>query len=146
MYDVYETRGYSVVALPCLLESVKLKEELGIPLDAMSFHKLASAYYSQGEYAKSLEMYEKVLGIKLKSLGPDHPDTAATYDGIGNVYVSQGEYAKALEMYEKTLGIELKAFGPDHPDTAATYHGIGTVYEKQSEYAKALEMLSLIHI
>ena len=98
MYDVYETRGYSVVALPCLLESVKLKEELGIHLDAMSLYKLAMAYKNQGEYAKALERYEKSLGIKLKSLGPDHPNTAATYHEIGKVYTNQGEYAMALKL------------------------------------------------
>jgi len=141
MYEVYNERGYYMITLPCILESMKLKEALGIQLDAMSVYKLAMAYKNQGEYAKALEMYEKSLGIKLKSLGPDHPDTAATYYEIGSVYNHQGEYAKALDMYEKSLGIKLKSLGPDHPSTAATYHEIGTVYTNQGKYAKALATL-----
>ena len=41
-------------------------------------------------------MYEKALSIRLKKLGDDHPDVAATYNNMAIVYDDQGKYDEAL--------------------------------------------------
>ena len=92
MYEVYNERGYYMITLPCILESVKVKEALGIHLDAMSLYKLAMAYKNQGEYAKALERYEKSLAIQLKSLGPSHPHVTVTQ---GNIQAVKKELARS---------------------------------------------------
>ena len=61
--------GMNIVGVPTSDDTRRISEELGIPLDAMSFRKLASAYFAQGEYAKALEMYEKSREINLKAFG-----------------------------------------------------------------------------
>jgi len=72
-------------------------------------------------------------------LGPDHPDTATSYNNIGDVYDAKGDYENALVEYRKALEIQLKVLGPDHPDTATSYNNIGAVYDAKGDY----EMLSL---
>ncbi|KAJ1463766.1 expressed protein, partial [Baffinella frigidus] len=63
---------------------------------------------------------EKGLAIKIKALGEDHPDVAATYNNIASVYDKQGKHEMALELYEKGLAIKIKALGEDHPSVATT--------------------------
>jgi len=75
----------------------------------------------------------------LKSLPPNHPDLAKSYNNIGLVYNSKGEYDKALEFYQKSLEINLISLPPNHPDLATSYNNIGLVYNSKGEYDIALE-------
>jgi tetratricopeptide (TPR) repeat protein len=47
---------------------------------ANSLNNLAALYYSQGQYAKAENLYERALAIWEKALGPEHPTwpTAST--------------------------------------------------------------------
>ena len=40
---------------------------------------IANVYYSQGKYAEALEYHNKSLEIKLRVVGPDHPQVATIY-------------------------------------------------------------------
>ena len=84
---------------------------------ARSYNGLGSVYYSQSNYLKAIEYYEKALAIKLKALGAEHPDVAVSYNNLGSVYDSQGNNPKAIEYHEKALAIRLKALGAEHPNT-----------------------------
>ena len=81
---------------------------------ATALHSVAMVYQQQGDYARSLEYYEKAVAIKLPALGPDHPSLATTYSNMALVYKAQGDYARSLEYSEKALAIDLQALGPEH--------------------------------
>ncbi len=49
-------------------------------------NELGLALAAAGQYDHALEYYQKSLAIKLKQLGPDHPDVATSYNSIGLVY------------------------------------------------------------
>ena len=53
-------------------------------------------------------MHQKALEIRIKVVGHDHTEVAASYSNIGSVYDSQGKYEEALEMYQKALEIDTK--------------------------------------
>ncbi|CAF1357051.1 unnamed protein product [Rotaria sordida] len=101
-------------------------------------YKLGWAYDEMGEYSKALSSYEQSLEIRKIALPPNHPDLAASYNGIGAVYYNMGEYSKALASYERSLEIRKIALPPNHPDLAISYNGIGAVYYNVGEYSKAL--------
>ena len=101
-------------------------------------YSLGIVYYSQGEYEKALEYYEKSLKIRLSILGENHPSMARSYNNIGIVYISQGEYERALEYIEKSLKIRLSIFGENNPDVAESFNDKGVVYRNQDEHEKAL--------
>ena len=119
-----------------LLERTSLDDE-----GQISFlnHQLGHVKQSQGEYSKALEYYEKSHEIYVKSLPPNHPDLATSYNNIGLVYSDMGQYSKALEYYEKDLEITRKSLPPNHPSLATSYSNIGQVYSDMGEYSKALE-------
>jgi pentatricopeptide repeat protein len=67
---------------------------------------------NQGEYTKALAIYDKTLAITLKTVDPNLPRTATTYNNMVLVYKNQGEYDKALEFYDKSFASRLKTENP----------------------------------
>ena len=95
--------------------------------------------YDYGLYKEAEPVHLRLISLREALYGPDHPDTAESYNNIGVVYRIQGDYAKALEYYGKASGIWARVLGPDYPSTASSYNNIGVVYYVQGDYAKALE-------
>ena len=77
-----------------------------------------SRLYGEGKYAAATELAKAELADNLKSLGPDHPDTAATLNNLAELYRAQRKYDEAEPLYQRALAIREKALGQDHPDTA----------------------------
>jgi tetratricopeptide (TPR) repeat protein len=102
-------------------------------------HQLGFALKHVAQHDEALEYYQKALAIRLKQLGPDHPDVANSYNNIGEIHRAKAEYDKALEYYQKSLAIVLKQLGADHPYVATSYNNIGLVHKAKAEYDKALE-------
>ena len=100
---------------------------------------LADALRSVGENDKASEHRQKSWIIKIKQLGPDHPDAAAIYDDMGSDLLYEGKHDKALEIYRKSLAIRLKQLGPDHRAVHGSYRTIGNVHWDMGEHDKALE-------
>ena len=84
-----------------------------------------------GEYSKTLLYYEKALEIDQKTLPPNHPDLATSYNNIGGVYKNTGEYSKAFSYYEKAVEILQKTLPANHPSLATSYSNIGGVYKNK---------------
>ena len=103
------------------------------------FNSMGEVYHAQGNYDRALEFFEKVLVIREKVLGMDHPGTAITYNNMASVYYALGDYEKALEFLEKARLIQENVLGMDHPDTASTYNNIAGVYHDLGDYEKALK-------
>jgi tetratricopeptide (TPR) repeat protein len=102
------------------------------------YHEIGCAKDNLGKYKEAITFYERSLEIYKKTLPPNHPKFASTYDNIGVVYDNMGNYSKALSYYEKALEIRQQLVPPNHPDLADSYNNIGNVYYNMHEYSKAL--------
>jgi tetratricopeptide (TPR) repeat protein len=102
------------------------------------YHQLGCIKDAIGDYQKAITFYEKDLEIIQKSLPPNHPRLAMSYNNIGIAYISMGEYSKALSSHEKALEIQQQSLPPNHPALAASYGNIGIAYRNMGEYSKAL--------
>ncbi|CAF4340334.1 unnamed protein product, partial [Rotaria sordida] len=79
-------------------------------------HCLGIIKHNLGQYNEAIKFYQKVLDIKEKTLPPNDPDLASSYNNIGAVYDNMGEYSKAFSSYERSLEIRKIALPPNHPD------------------------------
>lgn len=61
------------------------------------------------------------MAISEKTLGPEHPATAASLNNLAVLLHDQGDYAGARPLYERALAIREKALGPEHPATATSF-------------------------
>ncbi len=65
-------------------------------------------------------MQRKLLDVRRRVLGPQHPSTLTT---MGNLAVSldgQGKQAEAEQSFRELLDLQRRVLGPEHPDTLAT--------------------------
>ncbi len=86
---------------------------------------LGNLEHTAGNYDQARSYYEAALAVRLRELGPDHPDVAMSLSNLGNVLVSTGHFTKALELHRRALALKEKAPGKDHPSYALTLIGIG---------------------
>ncbi len=101
------------------------------------FDNLGKVYYYLGEYKKAQPFWYKVLEIREKVLGEEHPDTASSYNNLALLYKSMGAYEKAEPLYKKALKISENVLGEEHPSTATSYNNLAGLYRSMGAYEKA---------
>ena len=109
---------------------------------AAGLGKLATLLKYEGDFAEARSLYERVLAIKEKALGPEHPDTAASLIDLADVLIDladvlrdQGDFVGARPLCERALGICERALGPDHLKTADTLLALSRVLFAQGDFA-----------
>lgn len=86
-------------------------------------HHYLGHIYSEKEYEKAIEHYEKAIELA--------PNLTYSYHGLGNAYSYKKEYDKAIECYNKAVLID--------PQYSSAYHNLGIVYSDKENYDKAIE-------
>jgi tetratricopeptide (TPR) repeat protein len=84
----------------------------------------------QGKYAEAEPLYERVLAINEKILGPEHPSVAMAINNLGSLYFSQAKYEKAEPLVKRALAIYEKALGPEHPNTVMCLNNLASLYNE----------------
>ncbi|CAF0977434.1 unnamed protein product [Adineta ricciae] len=102
------------------------------------YDQLAAAKADQGEYQKAINLYETGLKIKQKTLFPNHPHLAASYNNMGSAYLKIGQFSKAFAYYKKALDIQQRSLPTDHPDISMSYSNLGVLYDNMGDYSRAL--------
>nr|XP_058959983.1 uncharacterized protein LOC131786940 [Pocillopora verrucosa] len=98
---------------------------------------LGTLYRHLGDFQQAQDYYARALDIRLKQLGPDHVDVAASYNNLGTVYSDLGDFQQAQDYYARALDIRLKQLGPEHVHVAASYNNLGTVYSDLGDFQQA---------
>jgi tetratricopeptide (TPR) repeat protein len=91
----------------------------------------------RGRYAEAEPLCKQALGIWEKTLGPDHPEVAASVNNLAALYHNQGRYEEAEPAYRRALTIMEGALGSDHPDLAASLNNLAELYRVQGRYEDA---------
>jgi CHAT domain-containing protein/endonuclease YncB( thermonuclease family) len=93
--------------------------------------------YQAGRYAEAVPLAQKVLAIREKALGPEHPDVAQALNNLAMLYQAQGDYGRAAPLYQRSLAIREKALGPEHPQVALSLNNLASLYQDQGDYGRA---------
>ena len=93
----------------------------------------AEALAAQGQLNEAETLHDRVLGIYLRTLGPDHALTATGLSNLGNVRYLQGKLPEAETAHRQALGIREKVLGPNHPDTATSLNNLANVLFEQGK-------------
>ena len=81
-----------------------------------------------GKYDEAQPLGERILEIRERILGLEHPDVAETLNNLAILYASRGDHAKAELLYQRALTIREKVFGPQHPAVALTLNNLASLY------------------
>ena len=78
---------------------------------------LAITYQSLGKYADAEKLQIKVLDLRNRLLGEEHPDTILAMGGLAITYHRLGKYADAARLEVQVVDVRKKIFGEEHPKT-----------------------------
>jgi tetratricopeptide (TPR) repeat protein len=112
-------------------------DQEAIKTAASLLNSVAIYFFSSAAYLSARRLFERVLAMRQKALGPEHPDTAGTLNDLASVFFIQGEFAGARRLFERALSIREKALGPEHPDTATSLDNLAVLLEARREFATA---------
>ena len=105
----------------------------------IAMNSLGRANEALGRYAQAQDFYQRAIAIRIKLLGPTHPDVAAVLNNLAGVYKALGNYSQAEATYDQSLAIRQKALGAEHPDVAQSLNNIANVYQLEGRYAQAAD-------
>jgi len=95
-----------------LLKGALAEAEKFGPLDqrvVVSLDALGTYYYQQGIYVEAFPVYTRLLEIRERTLGPDHPAVGDSLDDIAVIENLQGKLAEAEAHAERALLIAERA-------------------------------------
>jgi tetratricopeptide (TPR) repeat protein len=102
--------------------------------EALSLNRIAAAYATVGDYAKSLIFLTKALNI---STGiKDEVGIARAFNNLGDTYLTQADYPKALGLFKRSISYSVN-FRDPYP-MSVTSLNIGRCYLYLHQYDSAL--------
>jgi CHAT domain-containing protein len=99
--------------------------------------RLAAALEAKGDTAQVVRLWQQILVIREKQLGPEHLDIATSLNKLALLYRAGGRYGEAEPLYRRSLAIREKVLGPGHPDTATILNNLGRLLESQGRFGEA---------
>ena len=107
---------------------------------AKDWNDAAERYMDQGSYEKARQLYLRSLPALEKTIGTEHPVTAAT---LGNLCIasSHSAWLDAKPLCARALSVREKVFGPNHPEVARSLNDLGLLYAKEGDLGRAESLL-----
>ncbi|HXZ71784.1 MAG TPA: tetratricopeptide repeat protein, partial [Streptosporangiaceae bacterium] len=73
---------------------------------------------------------EAAAADSARRLGPEHPDTLASWNNLAIAYQEVGRTAEAIRLHERALAGRVRALGAEHPDTLASRNNLAIAYQE----------------
>jgi tetratricopeptide (TPR) repeat protein len=145
------TTGRPIPVFMFVAEFSNIEEIIGPPKDpedpTRDLMLEADRFHSLADYAQARPLYKRVLDIREKTLGPDHPHTAESLNNLGVLLQAQGDLTAARPLFERALSIKENVFGRDHPNTAESLNNLagllralGNITGARPIFERALEI------
>jgi serine/threonine protein kinase len=138
--DPSEARGKSITARE-ILDKASNDIDTGLvkdpDLQAQMMHVMATVFVNLGLYSQAQTLFRRAFEIRRSVLGPEHPNTLASMNGLGRTLDAEGHYAEAEELLRQSLDIERRVLGPEHPDTLMSMNGLANTLADEGHDAEA---------
>ena len=123
---------HALLAARYIEESRLFSEEAG-----RLTYKAAVYLQERARYNEAEALYLQALRLREQQKGMEHPDIAASLNGLGSLYRDTSKYAAAELCYLRALSIQEHWLGKEHLDVANSLAGLANLYRDQSKYAEA---------
>jgi tetratricopeptide (TPR) repeat protein/tRNA A-37 threonylcarbamoyl transferase component Bud32 len=88
----------------------------------------------------AIRQYARAAELRRSKLGPDHPDTLQSRDGLAKAYFEAGRIIDAIKLHEATLAQRESKLGPDHPDVLSSRDGLAKAYVEAGRTIDAIKL------
>lgn len=106
--------------------------------DKARWHQtLGSVYTSQGKYEDAEAEYRAALELRVRSLGPAHPDVTVARNSLSSTLRLRGKLEEAEAEQRAVLELTTRALGPGHPNVAMSRHNLAVILIARAQYEQA---------
>ena len=107
------------------------------PTTALALNGYANFLKQLKEYDEAESLHRRVIAIREKALGKNHPELAGSYNNLGLVQVGKGEAEKALVNFRQSAAILEAHYGADFHQIAIPLVNIAESLETAGQFAEA---------
>ncbi|KAF2205730.1 hypothetical protein GQ43DRAFT_467879 [Delitschia confertaspora ATCC 74209] len=119
---------------------------------------IGAAYFYEGRWKDAEELDMRVMGIRKRVLGEEHPDTLTSMGNLASTYRNQGRW-KELDMevmetkkrdqgrWKEAEELDLRVtetresvIGEERPDTLTSIANLASTYRNQGQWKEAEEL------
>ncbi|HSQ60754.1 MAG TPA: CHAT domain-containing tetratricopeptide repeat protein [Acidobacteriota bacterium] len=141
---LHYTSAQDESALVCVERAIAIQDSVLLPDDdparAQALELLTGIHYQRGEYREAVAVGEKVLAIRIRTLGLDHPSTSSTFHNLGSIVSEMGDLEDAADYLEQARAVMKRAGQPNHPIVARSLASLASVREKEGNLEGALAL------
>jgi tetratricopeptide (TPR) repeat protein len=109
--------------------------------DPIVLNNLAVVLDAEAKYREAEPLFQRVLAIDEKRLGPEDPGVATDLKNLALFYQHQGKYSDAEPLYLRALAIDEKVLGPEDARVATESNNLAVLYKNQRRYGEAEPLL-----
>jgi serine/threonine protein kinase/tetratricopeptide (TPR) repeat protein len=91
--------------------------------------------------AEAEELHQKVVEIRRRTLGDEHPNTLQALNALGVIYHTQRRFAEEEACFRHILAINRRIHGVAHPDTLISLYNLAAVLSNRGQYQESLALL-----
>jgi serine/threonine-protein kinase len=127
-----------------VLANAEKKVEIAFPdqplVEAGVRHSLAVAFHALGQYDVALRHASRARALRLRLLGPEHPDTLRSMSGIADYWNHLGKRDEARKLAEQVLEVQRRVLGLEHRDTLSSMNNLAGVLDRQGKMDEARKL------
>ncbi len=101
---------------------------------------VGETYRGLGLVSETVGLFEKVLEIRRRELGEDHPETLESMNNLALACSDAGHPDRAIPLYEQTLAARRAKLGADHLDTLTTLNDLAVAYHDAGQLPRAIPL------
>jgi serine/threonine protein kinase/tetratricopeptide (TPR) repeat protein len=98
------------------------------------------SFFYLGDAKTAIEQFQAAREIYTVHLGPDHPETLHSMNGLASAYYAAGRIQEALKLLEETHQLKSAQLGPDHVDTLKGMNNLALAYLAAGRIQEALKL------
>ena len=98
------------------------------------------AFRENGRLQEAMELGEKVLKARQRTLGSEHPDTLYAMNNLAISYSDLGRKQEAMELVETVLKARQRTLGSEHRDTLMAMNNLANSYSDLGRKQEAMEL------
>lgn len=103
---------------------------------------IAMAFYDDGKYAEALSPQKKVVEIRKKILGEEHPNYVVAFLNLGVFYHDNGNFTEAININKIAVELNKIIYGEEHPEYATSLNLLGEYQFEFGNYAEGIRLIS----
>ncbi len=133
---IHSRKGELDAAMDYHQRSLKLREEIGNPLDtAQILNHIGIIYFKKGELDTAMDYYQRSLKI-IEEIG-NPIKISMVLNNIGLIYWNKGKLDAAMDYHQRSLKLREEIGNP--PEIATSLNNIGIIYSQKGELDTSLD-------